>query len=102
MLLFGRIKVDLKLMIYLIIWYGFTLVSAIYTKLFLNETNDSFTFTIVTFFYGAILKLFNFNFDDIIKHSSNYFSIAVFNIGSLLLTNIAINQTTVSFIYMIK
>ena len=100
----------------LVLWYAFTLVSAIYTKKFLNETNDSFSFTFLTFAYGTCLKwtlelvsLFKSGCvassagnGDMRKDASDYYWLAFFNIASLLLTNIAINQMSVSFIYMVK
>ena len=50
---------SIEYFLYLILWYIFTLISAICTKLYLNnETkNNEYTFTLVTFIYGFILKL---------------------------------------------
>ncbi len=45
-----------KFGVYLIVWYASTLISAIYTKLYLDQTKESFTFTLITFGYGAILS----------------------------------------------
>jgi drug/metabolite transporter (DMT)-like permease len=99
-------KITKKFLVYLVLWYGFTFVSAIYTKLYLNKTNDSITFTLVAFSYGFFLKLLEFKNGHLGKNlkflNKDYIHLSVFNIGSLLLTNIAINQTSVSFIYMIK
>ena len=93
------------IILFVILWYNFTLISAVYTKHYLNLSNgDSLTFTFITFGYGAFLKSITFmNFrqmSDLITH--NYLQLAVFNVCSLLLTNIAIHHTTVSFIYIVK
>ena len=89
---------------FIILWYNFTLISAIYTKHYLNISNgDSLTFTVITFGVGACIKLIIFeNFRQISDQAWNYFYMAVCNVGSLLLTNIAIHHTTVSFIYIVK
>ena len=91
-------------------WYVFTLVSAVYTKKYLNETYDSFTFTLVALAYGAFFKLLvllvyarqRLNLNNLRQEVHSYSSLAFFNVASLLLTNIAINETSVAFIYMIK
>ena len=88
----------------LILWYNFTMISSVYTKLYLNLTNgDSLTFTITALAYGACLKLIEFkNFHQIRNEAYNYLYLAVCNIGSLLLTNIARNEYKISFIYIEK
>ena len=93
-----------QVILLVILWYNFTLISAVYTKHYLNLSNgDSFTFTLVTFGYGAFLKLITLkNYKQISDQVSNYFYLAVCNVASLLLTNIAIHRTTVSFIYIVK
>ena len=35
-----------------ILWFLFTALSAAYTKIYLNKTADSFTFTLITLFIG--------------------------------------------------
>ena len=97
----------LEFFLYLVFWYIFTLISVIYTKFYLNITNDSLTFTLVSFSYGFVIKVLS-DHKNILemfmdkKHLRNYLCLSLFNIGSLTLTNISINQTSVSFIYMIK
>ena len=88
-------------------WYVFTLVSAVYTKKYLNATYDSFTFTLVALAYGAFFKLLAIilwcqESLNVFQEVRKYLSLAVFNVASLLFTNIAINETSVAFIYMIK
>ena len=100
--------IKLKFIVSIILWYNFTLVSAIFTKYYLNATNgDSITFTLVTFGFGALVKvIFDFKkIGDIFATSDvckSYICLAVCNVASVFLTNIAINQTTVSLIYVIK
>ena len=96
--------VNMKFALALFCWYNFTLASAIFTKYYLNESNgDSVTFTLVTFAFGAFLKvLFDFKRTRKIFSHTGIFYLAVCNVASLFLTNIAINQTTVSLIYVIK
>jgi drug/metabolite transporter (DMT)-like permease len=97
----------IEFFLYLVFWYAFTLISVIYTKLYLNITNDSFTFIFVSFCYGFLFKVLTDRkniqllFTDKIL-LQNYLCLSLFNIGSILLTNISINQTSVSFIYIIK
>ncbi len=95
--------------LYLILWYTFTLISAIYTKLYLNETNNEFTFTLVTFGYGFALKLLTqstdikgFLFSSDKNVLLDYIYLSILNIGGLLLTNVSINQTSVTVVYISK
>ena len=100
--------IKLKFIVSIIFWYNFTLVSAIFTKYYLNATNgDSITFTLVTFGFGALIKIiFDFKkIGDIFSTSDvlkSYIYLAVCNVASLFLSKIAINQTPVSLIYGIK
>ena len=98
----------MEFLTYLILWNVLTLISAINTKLYLNESNDSLTFSIITFSYSFMLKIilqFNEIKQQIFKDKPTflkYVFLAIFNIGGQLFTNISIDQTSVSFIYMIK
>lgn len=82
----------------------FTNVSTIYSKLYLNSTNDPHTLSLVSYVFCFILFLFKSNLNEIKKVTTNkaYVYLALFNIGTVLLTNIGINQTSVSLTYMIK
>ena len=96
---------NIEFFLNILLWYIFTLISAIYTKLYLNKTNESFTFTLITFSYGFVLNFFTLKksiLKDTTENLKKYFYLSIFNIGSILLTNISINQTSVSFIYMVK
>jgi pyruvyltransferase len=105
---------SIEYFLYLILWYIFTLISAICTKLYLNnETkNNEYTFTLVTFIYGFILKLMkksskteikNLLFNDD-KHALlfNYIFLSLLNICGLYLTNVSIKETSVTLVYIAK
>ena len=98
--------VKLKFISSLFLWYNFTLISVVFTKYYLNVNGDSVTFTLATFAFGGVLKIFQFDkIGEIFSQVDvlrNYVYLAVCNIASLFLTNIAINQTSVSLIYVIK
>ena len=95
------------LILQIIFWYLFTIISTIYSKLFLNETKNSHLLTLISFSYGTLLNiLLNpkkiFNKIKLNKNKNIIILISLFNIGTTLLTNIGINQTSVSLTYMIK
>lgn len=86
-------------------WYGFTVFSTIYSKKFLNITSDAHTLTIASFVYAAVLKLiWRPKLADLIGllHNKDYLSLGLFNIGTILMTNIGMNETSVSVTYMVK
>ena len=98
---------SIQIIIYIILWYGFSVVSAIFTKIYLNNSNNPFTFTVITFCYGFILKFLKepdriVNLLDDRVMLKNYVYLSVLNIGGLLLTNISINQFSISLVYMVK
>lgn len=89
----------------IILWYGFTVLSTIYSKKYLNATHDAHTLTLMTFLYAALLKITRTNGFSEIAHllrNHEYFCLGLFNIGTILLTNIGMNETTVSLTYMVK
>lgn len=89
----------------IILWYGFTVLSTIYSKKYLNTTHDAHTLTLATFFYAAILKIMRMpTLNDLVQLVKNYeyFCLGLFNIGTILLTNIGMSETTVSLTYMVK
>lgn len=90
------------LVIYVILWFLFTTFSAVNTKIYLNKTADSFTFTLITLSVGCLFSLYKQNFNEIKRHLSTYALLSVFNIASLFLTNISLNGNSVAFIYMVK
>ncbi len=90
------------LVIDVILWFVFTAVSAAYTKIYLNNTADVFTFTLITLFVGFLFSLINKSFTEIKRYFSTYALLSLFNVASLFLTNISLNGNSVSFIYMIK
>lgn len=94
-----------KLILNAILWYGFTIISVICSKKYLNLTNDENTLTFVTLAVPFVVKLVVkrkiLNLSKNIK-LNGYVGLAVFNIGTTLLTNIGMNQTTVSVTYMVK
>lgn len=90
----------------ILFWYGFTILSTIFSKKYLNLTNDSHTLSLVTFFYPFFLKLLrtckkNESLVKVVK-LRNYYYLALFNVGTIALTNIGINETSVSLTYMVK
>jgi hypothetical protein len=93
---------NFKLYLYIIAWFLFTSISAIYTKLYLNKTGDSFTFTLITFSYGAVLKLLHLKFNQLKDNLTIYFHLSILNAGSLFLTNVSFGETSIAFVYMVK
>ena len=100
---------------YIVLWYLFTSLSTIYSKKYLNQTNDPFTLTLVIFLVGLfflILKLIykrkNSNINNwfaLIISSKNlrfYSYLALYNVATIFLTNIGIFKTSIAFTYMIK
>ena len=100
---------------YIVLWYLFTSLSTIYSKKYLNQTNDPFTLTLVIFLIGLfflILKLIykrkNSNINNwfaLIISSKNlrfYSYLALYNVATIFLTNIGIFKTSIAFTYMIK
>lgn len=90
----------------IILWYAFTVLSTIYSKQYLNlgSLDAAHTLTLVSFAYPAFFKLFKIpTLNEIGKLLSyEYVSLALFNIGTTLLTNIGMAQTSVSLTYMVK
>lgn len=89
----------------IILWYAFTLLSTIFSKKYLNQVHDAYTLTFVALFYAAILKVLRASgIHDLLGLLTNYeyFCLGIFNIGTILLTNIGINETSVSLTYMVK
>lgn len=87
------------------LWYAFTVFSTIYSKKYLNLVDDAPTLTLVSFAYAAILKLLRFpSIHELFGLLTNYdyLSLGLFNIGTILLTNIGMGQTSVSLTYMVK
>jgi hypothetical protein len=77
----------------------------VYSKKYLNESYDVHTLTIVTFVYAALLKLARISSPNEILHllkNADYVSLAVFNVGTILLTNIGMSETSVALTYMVK
>jgi hypothetical protein len=94
----------LSLTFNVIFWYGFTILSTIFSKKYLNLTKDPHTLTLVTFIYPTACKLLSGNVTKtlkIIRHKV-YIYLAFFNIGTILLTNIGMSETTVALTYMVK
>lgn len=86
-------------------WYGFTVFSTIYSKKFLNITSDAHTLTLASFVYAAMLKLVcKPNLADMIGllRNKEYMSLGLFNVGTILMTNIGMSETSVSLTYMVK
>lgn len=87
------------------LWFGFTVFSTIYSKKYLTLTDDVHTLTLFTFIYPAILKL-------LLKKNNAYWlrnaqikqtiCLAIFNVSTILMTNIGMNETSVSLTYMVK
>jgi hypothetical protein len=81
------------------------MLSTIYSKKYLNLSNDPHSLAFVTFVYPFLFKLLR-------QHGCNeafklisvksYFCLGLFNIGTILLTNIGMSETTVSLTYMVK
>lgn len=89
----------------IILWYGFTVLSTIYSKKYLDLAHDAHTLTLMTFVYAAVLKIVRMpSLHDLVQLVKNYdyFCLGLFNIGTILLTNIGMNETTVSLTYMVK
>ena len=87
----------------ILLWYGFTVLSTIYSKKYLNLVYDAHTLTLVSFLYAAFLRLISSPSDLVhLLKSADYISLALFNIGTILLTNIGMSETSVSLTYMVK
>ena len=98
-------KSIITFVINILLWYGFTVLSTIYSKKYLNETYDAHTLTLVSFLYAAIVKLITCSSVREILHllrNYDYISLGLFNVATILLTNIGISETSVSLTYMIK
>ena len=89
----------------IILWYIFTILSSIFSKKYLNLGFDAHTLTLICLLYPVLLKLTLFKNGNDSKNylnSCNYVFLGLFNIGTILLTNIGLSQTSVSLIFMIK
>jgi hypothetical protein len=89
----------------IVLWYAFTILSTIYSKRYLNQAHDAYTLTLVIFLYAAVLKVVRISSLSDISHlfkNYEYLYLGLFNIGTILLTNIGINETSVSLTYMVK
>lgn len=87
----------------ILLWYGFTVLSTIYSKRYLNQSYDAHTLTLVTFACSALLKLmWSPNELVYLFKSTEIVSLAIFNVGTILLTSIGMNETSVSLTYMAK
>lgn len=97
----------IKFSINIFFWYGFTTLSTIFSKKYLNLTNDSHMLTLVTFLYPTVIRIF-YKHQSMQKLKSQlfsshvYFYLGFFNISTILLTNIGMNETSVSLTYMVK
>lgn len=89
----------------IVLWYVFTILSTIYSKEYLNLGYDAHTLTLVSFLYPAILKMLRLtSIHDLtsVFKTNNYLLLGLFNIGTILLTNIGMAETSVSLTYMVK
>lgn len=94
------------------LWYVFTVFSTIYSKSFLDLTRDPHTLTLTSFAYPAILKLVLALSNKRLKRPSRYIislltsreylALGLFNVTTILLTNVGICETSVSLTYMVK
>lgn len=112
----------LKFFINIFLWYLFTVYSTIFSKKFLDMSNDAYTLTLASFIYPACLKLIvwsriinnlikNDKPDDIgtdsnslvsLLHNKEYLSLGLFNVATILFTNLGMCETSVSLTYMVK
>lgn len=87
------------------LWYGFTALSTIFSKKYLNETQDPNTLTLLCLAYAAIIKLFtqsSLNELSRLLKNTDYLSLGLFNVGTIFFTNIGISETSISLTYMVK
>lgn len=87
------------------LWYACTVISTIYSKKYLNLTYDAHTLTLISFAYPAALKLLRISSPhELVRlfKNTDYVCIGLFNIGTTLLTNIGMSETSVSLTYMVK
>lgn len=112
----------LKFSINIFLWYLFTVYSTIFSKKFLDMSNDAYTLTLASFIYPACLKLAvwsritkklikNDEPGDIgtgsnsfvsLLHNKEYLSLGLFNVATILFTNLGMCETSVSLTYMVK
>lgn len=100
-----NLLVSLLLILNILFWYAFTMLSTVYSKKYLNISHDAHTLTLVTFFYAALLKLVKtYSLTELVALFKNYeyLCLGLFNVGTILFTNIGINETSVSLTYMVK
>lgn len=95
-------------------WFLSTFVTVIYSKNYLNLTSDPHTLTLTFLASTAFLKLIitclssssscsNGLFDLInLFNNINYWYLGIFNIGAILLTNIALANYSLFLIYTLK
>lgn len=103
--LFEIISIDkLKFMFNILSWYGFTVLSTIFSKKYLSVADDTHTLTLITFAYPALFQLLTTSLRKTLKilNAELILLLAIFNIGTILLTNIGMNETSVSLTYMVK
>lgn len=88
----------------IILWYFFTILGAFYAKEYLILSSDPYLLTLTTFSIGALFIMFKMSFKELIGllKCKNLLYLSLFNIGANFLTNISIDETSVSFTYMIK
>lgn len=95
----------LTFVVNLISWYGFTVLSTIYSKNYLDLVNDAHALTLISLCYPAIFRLlYGFSRTDLFNLLKNgeFTSLAFFNIGTILFTYIGMSETSVSLVYMVK
>lgn len=98
----------LKKIVLMIIWSMLNIKRAISSKEFLNITNDPFSLTIATFVPSLILfpilnrRFRNIDLQDFKNDFGTLVIVSLFNVGSVVLTNIGMKDTTLSYTYMNK
>jgi hypothetical protein len=86
----------------LIPWYVFTFLSITFTNLYLIETLDWYSFTLVTSAYGCIIRIFRLNFQEIKENFSVYLPLSILYVTSTILNLLAISETSLSIVLMTK
>ena len=93
------------------LWYGFTVLSTIFSKKYLNHSQDPNTLTLMCLAYAAFLKLIFTHQTIIISlnetlprllRNPDYLSLGLFNVATIFFTNIGICQTSIALTYMVK